>query len=68
MNITFTFGDETEQIQGDEIIDHLKYKNGKVVLDSNKWIETFVSKLGKKYNTYGKNRKFKTTKDGTDDR
>lgn len=62
MNITFTFGDETEQIQGDEIIDHLKYKNGKVVLDSNKWIETFVSKLGKKYNTYGKNRKFKTTK------
>ena len=65
MNITFTFGDETEQIQGDEIIDHLKYKNGKVVLDSNKWIETFVSKLGKKYNTYGKNRKFKTTKAGT---
>lgn len=64
MNITFTFGDDSEVIDGAEIIKHLSYKDGKLEMKK-KWIATYVRELAKKYNTYGKTRKFKTTKDGT---
>lgn len=63
MKITFTFGDDTEVIDGAMISEHLTYKKGKLKL-SNKWVPSFVRELSKKYNTYGKTRKFKTTKDG----
>lgn len=63
MKITFTFGDDAEVIDGAMISEHLTYKKGKLKL-SNKWVPSFVRELAKKYNTYGKTRKFKTTKDG----
>ena len=64
MNITFTFGDDSEVIDGDMISKYLSYKKGELKL-SKKWIPEFVRKMAKKYNTYGKTRKFKSTKDGT---
>lgn len=64
MSIQFTFGDAVEEINGTMIAKHLSYKNGKLTLKKD-WIDNFVKKLAKKYNTYGKTRKFKTTKDGT---
>lgn len=63
MNITFQFGEDTEVIDGDMICSHLEYKKGELKLKK-KWIPEYVRKLAKKYNTYGKTRKFKTTKDG----
>ena len=63
MNITFTFGESTEVIDGAMISKYLSYKNGKLVLKK-KWITEYVRQLARKYNTYGKTRKFKTTKDG----
>lgn len=63
MKITFTFGNDKEVIDGDMITKHLTYKNGKLKLGK-KWVSTYVEGLAKKYNTYGKTRKFKTTKDG----
>lgn len=64
MQITFTFGDDMEVIDGNTISEHLTYKNGELKLGK-KWVSTYVRELAKKYNTYGKTRKFKTTKDGT---
>lgn len=64
MQITLTFGDDTEVIDGSLISEHLSYKNGELKF-SKKWVPTYVRELAKKYNTYGKTRKFKTTKDGT---
>lgn len=64
MSIQFTFGDEIEEINGAMISKHLSYKNGELKLKKG-WIADFVRKMSRKYNTYGKTRKFKTTKDGT---
>lgn len=64
MKITFTFGEDTEVIDGDMISKHLSYKKGELKLGK-KWVSSYVRELAKKYNTYGKTRKFKTTKDGT---
>lgn len=64
MSIKFTFGDEAEEITGAMICKYLSYKNGKLTLKK-KWIADFVRGMARKYNTYGKTRKFKTTKDGT---
>lgn len=64
MKITFTFGEDTEVIDGKMICKHLTYKNGKLKLGK-KWVAPYVREMAKKYNTYGKTRKFKTTKDGT---
>lgn len=64
MKITFTFGEDTEVIDGDMISKHLSYKKGELKLRK-KWVSSYVRELAKKYNTYGKTRKFKTTKDGT---
>jgi len=64
MNITFTFGNKTEVIDGAMISKYLSYKDGELILKK-KWITDYVRKLARKYNTYGKTRKFKTTKDGT---
>ena len=64
MKITFTFGEDMEVIDGNMISKHLSYKNGKLKM-SKKWISDYVREMAKKYNTYGKTRKFKTTKDGT---
>ncbi|MCH5252545.1 MAG: L,D-transpeptidase family protein [Lachnospiraceae bacterium] len=64
MNITFTFGKEEETIDDNIISKYLSYKNGKLKLKKG-WIDGYVRKMARKYNTYGKTRKFKTTKDGT---
>lgn len=63
MSITFTFGEEEETISGNKISKHLVYKNGKLKLKK-KWIGKFVRQMASKYNTYGKTRKFHSTKDG----
>lgn len=64
MKITFTFGDKKEVLDGDDIGKHLVYEEGTLKLKT-KWVSTFVRNMAKKYNTYGKTRKFKTTKDKT---
>lgn len=63
MSIVFTFGKEKETIDGAMICRHLSYKDGKLVLKK-KWVSEFVRQMARTYNTYGKTRKFKTTKDG----
>ncbi len=63
MTITFKFGKEKEKITGKMIAKNMKIKNGKIVIGK-KWIEEFVRNMAYEYNTYGKTRKFKTTKDG----
>ena len=51
-------------IDSNMICRHLSFENGKLKLKKG-WIDEYVRNLGKKYNTYGKTRKFKSTKDGT---
>lgn len=63
MTIIFKFGKEKEKITGKMIAKNMKIKNGKVVIGK-KWIEEFVRNMAREHNTYGKTRKFKTTKDG----
>ncbi len=65
MVITYEFGKTTEEIGWNKIKKHLSYNPDTAVLTfKTKWVKKFVQQLGKKYNTYGKTRKFKTTKDG----
>lgn len=63
MSITFPFGKKKEKINSEMICSQLLYKNGELKLKTD-WVESFVQKMAKKYNTYGKSKKFKTTKDG----
>ncbi len=63
LTLTFPFGNKKEEINSDQICSNLVYKDGKLKLKMN-WVEPFVRKMAKKYNTYGKTRRFKTTKDG----
>ena len=66
MTVTYQFGNEDEVIGWDKIKKYLEYNPDTAVLTlKTKWVRNYVQNLAKKYNTYGKTRKFKTTKDGT---
>lgn len=66
MNITYEFGDAQEVIDWEKLKKYLVYNPQTAGLKlKTKWVENFVRELAKTYNTYGKTRKFKTTKDGT---
>lgn len=66
MMVTYQFGDDSEVINWDKLKRHLEYNPDTAVLTmKTKWVRPYVQQLGKKYNTYGKTRKFKSTKDGT---
>lgn len=66
MKIEYVFGDEVEVIDWEEIKKHLEYNPDTAVLNlKTKWVTNFVKGLSRKYNTYNKTRKFKSTKDGT---
>ncbi len=65
MVITYEFGEQKEVIDWNKIKKHLEYNPDTAVLTlKTKWVRKFVQDLSKKYNTYGKTRKFKSTKDG----
>ncbi|MCR5692283.1 MAG: L,D-transpeptidase/peptidoglycan binding protein [Eubacterium sp.] len=63
IKITYKFGKKKEVIDSSILAKHLVYKNNKAKLKLD-WTAKYVRKLAKKYNTYGKTRTFKTTKDG----
>lgn len=66
MTVTYQFGEDSEVINWDKLKKYLEYNPDTAVLTlKTKWVLSYVQKLGKKYNTYGKTRKFKSTKDGT---
>lgn len=63
--IQYQFGESSEVIDWNKIRQHLEYNPDTAVLTlKTKWVRKFVQQMGKKYNTYGKTRKFKSTKDG----
>ncbi len=65
MKIAYKFGKEKEVIDWDKLKKYLKYDEDKIKLElKTNWVEGFVKGLAKKYNTYGKTREFKSTKDG----
>lgn len=67
LDITFDFVHSSEVLKGTQIMDWISYdsktKDG-VVVDMKK-VESYVETLAEKYDTYGKDRQFKTTKSGT---
>lgn len=66
MNIVYQFGESSEVVNWEKLKKYLVYNPDTAVLTlKTKWVKNFVHQMGKKYNTYGKTRKFKTTKDGT---
>ena len=66
MKIQYDFGENKEVIDWKKIKKYLQYNPKKATLKlKTNWVEDFVRELAKKYNTYGKTRKFKSTKDGT---
>lgn len=66
MKIEYEFGEDKEVIDWEKLKKYLTYDDKKIKLTlKTKWVDKFVQDLSKKYNTYGKTRKFKTTKDGT---
>lgn len=66
MNITYEFGEQQEVIDWEKLKKYLVYNPETAALKlKTKWVENYVRELAKTYNTYGKTRKFKTTKDGT---
>ncbi|MCM1246092.1 MAG: L,D-transpeptidase family protein [Roseburia sp.] len=66
MRITYEFGDQKEVIDWEKIKKHMEYDPDTAALTlKTKWVKNYVQQLSKKYNTYGKTRKFKSTKDGT---
>lgn len=66
LTITFDFIHSQEVLKGDEIMKWVSFdsksKDG-IVVDT-KLVETYVEGLAKKYDTYGIDRQFKTTKKG----
>lgn len=65
MVVTYQFGEENEVIDWDKLKKYLKYDPEQIAITmKTKWVTDYVQKLGRKYNTYGKTRKFKTTEDG----
>lgn len=66
LRIEYVFGEDVEVIDWEKIKKYLEYNPDTAVLNlKTKWVSKFVKQLAQKYNTYGKTRKFKTTKDGT---
>lgn len=67
LEITFDFVHSQEVLKGGQIMDWISYdsksKDG-IVLDM-KQVEKYVETLAEKYDTYGKDRQFKTTNSGT---
>ena len=64
MSITFTFGEKRKEVITSEMIcSNLVLKKGKLKLKTG-WVDDFVRRLEKKYNTLGSTRTFKTTMDG----
>lgn len=67
LTITFDFVHSEEVLKGSQIMQWISFdsksKDG-VVVDT-KQVETYVETLAKKYDTYGKDRVFKTTNKGT---
>lgn len=59
MNITITFGDNSEVIDGGQVSEWLRVVDGKADFDTEA-IKTYVDSLAEKYNTYGKKRSFTT--------
>ena len=59
MNITLTFGDSKEVIDGGQVSKWLRVEDGKASFDTDA-IKTYVDSLAEKYNTYGKKRSFTT--------
>lgn len=69
IKITFDFDYATETLTGDQVISWIKFDGDKdhfsgYSVDEKK-AEKYVETLADKYDTYGKERKFKTTKRGT---
>lgn len=66
MKIVYQFGEDSEVIDWDKLKKYLVYNPDTAVLTlKTKWVNNFVRRMGQKYNTFNKTRKFKTTKDGT---
>ncbi len=66
MKIVYQFGEASEIIDWNKLKKYLVYNPDTAVLTlKTKWVNNFVRQMSRKYNTYGKTRKFKTTKDGT---
>ncbi len=66
MKIAYQFGEDSEVIDWEKLKKYLVYNPDTAVLTlKTKWVNNFVHQMSKKYNTYGKTRRFKTTKDGT---
>lgn len=66
MKIVYQFGEVSEIIDWNKLKKYLVYNPDTAVLTlKTKWVNNFVRQMSRKYNTYGKTRKFKTTKDGT---
>lgn len=58
--ITYTFGDETEVLDGDRIHEWLSLDGTTVILDETQ-PAVYAKELAEKYNTSGKEKQFKTT-------
>lgn len=66
MKIAYQFGEDSEVIDWEKLKKYLVYNPDTAVLTlKTKWVNNFVHQMSKKYNTYGKTRKFETTNDGT---
>lgn len=60
VKITYTFGEDTEILDGSIIKDWLVTDEGKLDIDPD-LVREYVNALSKKYDTWGKKREFKTT-------
>jgi len=58
--ITYDFGTAAETLNGNIISTWINYNGDEVVINSDQ-VKEYIKTLSKKYNTYGKNREFKTT-------
>ncbi len=67
ITITFDFVHSQEVLKGSQIMSWVSFdsKSDKGIVVDMKQVETYVESLAKKYDTYGKDRQFKTTKKGT---
>ena len=63
VNVTYSFGPNTEVVDASLVLPHLKDNDGVITLETD-WINTLVYNWGLKYDTFGLKRFF-TTHDGT---
>lgn len=59
LNITYSFGDNVETVPKEKLAAALK-DDGKKVTIASDWVRELVGEWGDKYNTFGRERKFKT--------